>query len=325
MSAVELRGSGLHLSGTCLSLDATRKCELSFISHAHSDHIARHERVIATSPTLRFMAHRLGKLSGALSVPYNRPFALGPLRVELLPAGHILGSAQIRVTGGDGRRIAYTGDLNLTPSLTAEPAQVAHCDTLIIEATFGHPRYRFPPKAEVLDALEKWVRRTIDAGATPILFGYALGKAQEVLQFLRQRGFAVSAHPSICELAEMYREFGVPLDGIRRFNGSAKAGEAVVFPPRLSRSPALTRIWPRASAALTGWALDPARARWHGADAAFPLSDHADFDGLMRYVQASGAREVITHRGFADELAKELRGQGIEARALGKPLQLQLL
>ena len=325
MCAVELRRGGLHLTGTALSLDARRKCELSFISHAHSDHIARHERVIATSPTLRLMTHRLGHLPAALPVPYNRPFVLGPLEVELLPAGHILGSAQIRVTRPDARRIAYTGDLNLAPSLTAEPAQVARCDTLIVEATFGHPRYIFPPKASVLGQLEGWIRRTLEAGATPVLLGYSLGKAQEVIKFLRERGFALCAHASICDIAELYREFGVPLDGIRRFNGSIKPGEVLVFPPQLARSPALRRVWPRALAILTGWALDPARARWHGADAAFPLSDHADFEGLVRYVKATGAREVITHQGYADELAKALRQEGIEARAIGKPLQLRLL
>lgn len=325
MCAVELRRGGLHLTGTALALDARTKCELSFISHAHSDHLARHERVIATTPTLRFMAHRLGKLPAALPVPYNRPFALGPLTVELLPAGHILGSAQIRVTRADGRRIVYTGDLNGTPSLTAEPLQVARCDTLILEATFGHPRYVFPPKSAVLQRLEAFVRRTLDAGSTPILLGYALGKAQEVMKFLRECGFALCAHASICEIAEMYREFGVNLEGFRRFHGAVKPGEVLIFPPSLARSPTLRQIGPHTVAILTGWAVDPSRERWHGADAAFALSDHADFEGLRSYAKATGAQEIITHSGFAEELAVALRKDGLQARALGKPLQLQLL
>src|SRR5438034_11658596 len=105
MCAVELRRGGLHLSGTALAFDAPRKSELSFVSHAHSDHIARHERVIATAPTIRLMAHRLGKVNSPLAVPYNRPFDLGPNNVELLSAGHILGSAQIRVILGSGHRV----------------------------------------------------------------------------------------------------------------------------------------------------------------------------------------------------------------------------
>src|SRR4051794_25029293 len=114
---VQLRRGGLHLTGTPLWFDARRKSELSFVSHAHSDHIARHERVIATSATLKLMTHRLGELSSALPVPYNRPFELGPLHVELLPAGHILGSAQIRVTCADGHRVVYSGDINLERGL----------------------------------------------------------------------------------------------------------------------------------------------------------------------------------------------------------------
>src|SRR5262249_60499016 len=120
MCAVELRRGGLRLSGTALWLDATQKSELAFVSHAHADHIARHERVIATSATLRFMTHRLGEISAALPVPYNRPFALGALQIELLPAGHMLGSAKIHVSREDGRTEAYTGDLSIERALAAQ-------------------------------------------------------------------------------------------------------------------------------------------------------------------------------------------------------------
>jgi putative mRNA 3-end processing factor len=324
MCAVELRRGGLRLSGTALWLDATQKSELSFVSHAHSDHIARHERVIATSATLRLMSHRLGEIPAGLPVPYNRPFALGALQIELLPAGHMLGSAQIRVTRDDGRRIAYTGDLNLAPSFTAEAAQVVECDTLILEATFGHPRYRFPPKEQVLSQLESWLREKLDRGHTPVLLGYALGKSQEVIAFLERRGFEVAAHPSICELANIYSEFGVALSPLRRFNGTVRSGEVLVFPPHLSRSASIGRIWPRSVAVLSGWATDAAAIRWYRSDAAFPLSDHADFDSLVDYARRTGAKEVITHGGFAEQLASSLRERGSVARAVGRPLQLRL-
>src|SRR4051812_34261226 len=108
---VELRPGGLHLTGSPMYFDARRKSELSFVSHAHTAHIPRHERVIATRQTLRCMEHRLGPLQSVLPVPYRRPFELGRLNVELLPAGHVLGSAQIRVTRDDGHRVVYTGDI----------------------------------------------------------------------------------------------------------------------------------------------------------------------------------------------------------------------
>jgi putative mRNA 3-end processing factor len=320
--AVELRKQGLHLTGTSLWLDARRKSELSFVSHAHADHIARHERVIATGPTVEMMRHRLGQLPAALPAPYNRPFDLGPLGVELLPAGHMLGSAQIRITRPDGHRVVYTGDLNLEPSLTAEAAQVAQCDTLVMESTFGAPRFRFPPRAQVLDELEGWVRSRLAQGITPVLLGYPYGKSQEVIRVFNQRQLPVVAHPKIHEVAQLYGRLGVPLE-CRRFDGEVQPGEVAVFPP-FRAAAALARIPRRATAVLTGWALESWGARRYGADVAFPLSDHADCASLVRYAQESGAEEVLTTHGFAEELAEELKRAGIFARPVGKPVQLDL-
>ena len=323
--AVELRRNGLHLSGTVLSLDARRKSPLSFVSHAHSDHIARHERTIATAATLKIMTHRLGALAAPLAVPYNRPFELGPLLLELLPAGHILGSAQIRVVREDGMRVVYTGDLNTAPSFTAEPAQVAECDVLVMESTFGHPRYVFPAKEKVLAQIEAWARAELARGVTPVLLGYPLGKSQEAMKFLASRGFALCAHPSIHEVAELYAELGMPIEGMRRFSGKVKPDEVLFCPPFPGRSGSLAGVWPRSTAVLTGWAIDPGAHRRYGAEHAFCLSDHADFKQLKAYAKATGATEVVTLHGFADELAEALRADGLQARALGKPLQLTLL
>lgn len=324
MCAVELRQAGLHVTGTALWLDARRKSELSFVSHAHADHIARHERVIATQATLRLMAHRLGKLPAALPAPYNRPFELGSLSIELLPAGHILGSAQLRVTLADGHRVLYTGDINFQPSLTAEPAQLGECDTLVLESTFGHPRYRFPPKQEVLESVERWVRRQLEAGVTPVLLGYPLGKSQEAMKYLVSRDIAVTAHATIHEVTHIYEELGMAIGPVRRFRGTVHPGEVLMMPPRLSRSVAVTRLHPRSVAALTGWALDPGAARRYGADLAFPLSDHADCEALIDYAKRTGASEVITHHGFARELSQTLRERGIDARPIGEVQQLAL-
>jgi putative mRNA 3-end processing factor len=324
--SVELRRNGLHLTGTPLSLDATRKTPLSFVSHGHTDHIARHEATISTAATLRFMTHRLGPVSAPLAVPYNQIFELGPLSLELLPAGHILGSAQLRIIRSDGRRIVYTGDLNCVPSLTAEPTQVAECDVLVIEATFGHPRYRFPPKEEVLGQVETWVRLQLERGAVPVLLGYPLGKSQEAMKYLSGRGFSLVAHDSIFEVTQLYAELGVPIERVRRFDGKIEPGEVLFYPPHRARGGGLAALWPRATAVLTGWALDPGAAYRYGAQVAFPLSDHADCPSLVKYVKATGAGEVMTHHGFKEELAQVLRDEGIDARALGgKPQQLALL
>lgn len=310
------------MTGTSLALDARRKTELCFVSHGHSDHIARHERVIATAATLRFMERRLGRLNEPLAVPYHAPLSVGELKVELFPAGHILGSAQIRVTRQDGLRVVYTGDLNLAPSLTAEPAQVAECDVLVLESTFGHPRYVFPPKQEVLQGIENWVREQLALGRSPILLAYPLGKGQEAVKHLGDSGFPVVVHPSVYEMVELYRDLGVSLR-CRRFDGRLKEGEVGVFPAHSGRA-AMAGVNRPARAVLTGWALDSGAARRFGADQAFPLSDHADFPSLVGYAKATRATEVVTHHGFADELARALRAGGVFARVAGQAVQLGL-
>lgn len=319
---VELNRGSLHLTGTPLFFDAKRKSALSFVSHAHSDHIARHESVLATRSTLELMQHRLGKVRSALPVSYNHPFELGSLNMELLPAGHVLGSAQIRITRSDGHRIVYTGDLNCEPSLTAEPHQIAECDTLVLESTFGHPRFKFPPKAQVWEQIEAWVRKQLAAQIQPVIYGYQLGKSQEIARFLHTQGFGVCAHPSIHAVCEIYTRLGVEVP-TRLFDGTFHENEVGLFPP-FGRSQALKNIRPKATAVCTGWALEADVARRYGADIAFALSDHADCESLVEYAKATGATEVLTHHGFARELAQALRDAGIIARAVSQPLQLGL-
>jgi putative mRNA 3-end processing factor len=322
--AVELRRGGLHLTGTSLWLDATRKAELSFVSHAHSDHIARHERVIATAATLRLMEHRLGTVKSPLPVPYRRPFQLGPLWIELFPAGHVLGSAQIRVIREDGLRVVYTGDLNLVPSLTAEATEIPECDVLVIESTFGHPRYRFPPKEEVLETVVRWIGEVQARGEWPILLGYPLGKSQEVIRHLSDRGFSICAHRSIHELSRIYEELGTKVGNVRRFEGELRPGEVGFFPPHAVRKGALAQLGRTRRAVLTGWAVDPGVARRYGADDAFCISDHADCASLIAYAKTTGAEEIICVHGFTEELAEAMRAAGLDARKVGERQQLDL-
>ena len=235
----------------------------------------------------------------------------------------MFGSAQIRVTRSDGHRLVYTGDVSLEPALTAEAAPVLACETLIIESTFGHPKYRFPPRAQVYDEVADWARRQLARGVRPILLAYSLGKSQETIRQLAVRGLKVCAHPKIHEVAEIYEQLGMPV-GARRFDGAFLEDEVGLFPP-FRRGDSLAHVGPRSLAALTGWALEPWGARRSGADVAFPVSDHADFPSLVAYAQKSGAREVITVHGFAAELAKELRGLGVFARAVTEQVQMVLL
>ncbi len=325
---VEIHRGELRVAGSALHLDARKRVECAFVSHAHGDHIGRHDRTIATPATLALMRHRLGepkrRKTEALPVGFREPFGLGEMTLELFAAGHVLGSAQLRVER-DGRSVGYTGDFCAEPNHAAERAETMRCDVLLLESTFGHPRYVFPPKEEILAAVRAFVDETLSGGATPVLLGYALGKAQEILKFLAGAGYRCAVHPVVHAVNRVYEEHGVALPNVRALPPEGPEPlEVVVAPPHLARSPAMRGIRRRRTAVLTGWALDGNRF-FRGADAAFPLSDHADFPSLVRYAKATGASRVLTVHGFADDLAAALRKEGIRAEPLRERAQLELL
>jgi len=324
---IELRKGQLKVAESGLFLDAHRRSECAFVSHAHGDHIARHDRTIATPATVALMRHRLGgkrSKGEALPVAYRRPFGLSDLTLELFPAGHVLGSAQLRVTR-HGVALGYSGDLCLEPTLTAEQAEVVECDVLVLESTFGLPRYVFPPKEEVLLQIRRFVDDALSDGATPVLLGYALGKAQEILKYLGEVGYRCRAYPVVQAVNKVYQAQGVALPNVEPLGPEGPSpGEVVVAPPHLARTSSILRIERRRTAMLTGWAVD-GRHGFRGVDAAFPLSDHADFPSLVRYARATGASRVLTVHGFARELAAALRKEGIRAEPLVEREQLELL
>jgi putative mRNA 3-end processing factor len=327
---IELHRGELRITGSGVFLDARRRAPCAFVSHAHGDHIGRHDRTIATPATLALMKHRLGEPKRAtkaehLPVGYRQPFGLGPLALELFSAGHVLGSAQLRVTLPGGGTLGYTGDLCTDTTHAAERAEVMPCDTLVLESTFGLPRYVFPPKEETLARIRRFVDDALSDGVTPVLLGYSLGKAQEILAFLVGAGYACRAHPVVHAINKVYEAHGVPLPGVRPLDPEAPpVGEVVVVPPQLAWSPAMRGVARRRTAMLTGWAIDGDRF-FKGVQAAFPLSDHCDFPSLMAYARASGAGRIFTVHGHADELAAALRREGIRARPLREESQLELL
>jgi len=308
-----------------LWLDPHRAQALAFVSHAHSDHIGRHREVLTTAATARLMRERLGgkRTEHIAAFGEARKFAGG--RATLLPAGHILGSAQFHFET-DAGSLLYTGDFKLTPGLTAEVCEWRRADTLIMETTFGLPRYRMPPRAEVAAEVVAFCRATLDAGEVPVLLGYSLGKAQEIIRILLDAGLTPMLHESVWKMTALHRELdpAFPKGGLR-FRASEAEGHVIVFPPNAARGGELEKIGARRTAVLTGWAIDPGAKYRYGCDAAFPLSDHADYDELLRYVELVQPKRVLTVHGFAAEFAADLRRRGIEAWALAQENQLELM
>ncbi len=323
---------GVYLPTHDLWLDPWDNQPFAFVSHAHSDHIGRHREVILSTTTARLMEARLPGERREHRLEFMQPTeGLRPgLRITLLPAGHIAGSAQafIETVGGAGAggmgSVLYTGDFKLRASLSSEPTQWTQADTLIMETTFGLPRYRFPPTAEVLAQIVKFCREAIEEDVVPVLFGYSLGKSQEILCALAQAGLPAMLHGAVYRMTEIYRELRPEFPHFERYTPGGTAGKVLICPPSANHSRMLQKIKARRTAMLSGWAVQPGAVHRYQTDAAFALSDHADYDDLLRYVELVKPRRVLTLHGYAAAFARDLRDRGIEAWALSEENQLEL-
>lgn len=270
------------------------------------------------------MRERLGGERVEHVLEFGAPAAVRGLNVTLLPAGHIFGSAQLFLES-DAESLLYTGDFKLRQGLSAELAEWRQADTLIMETTYGLPRYVMPPTEQTLARMVEFCEEALDEGAVPVLLGYSLGKAQEILCALVAAGLAPMLHGAVWRLTEIYRALrpGFPC-GYVRYAAGEVAGKVLVCPPSAIRTRMITQIKQRRVAVLTGWALDPGAIYRYQCDAAFPLTDHADYPDLLRYVELVQPKRVLTLHGFAAEFARDLRERGIEAWALSEDNQLEL-
>lgn len=310
-------GGGLYLPHLDLWLDARDPKPLAVITHAHSDHIGTHGTIIATPETARLACHRRGTM-GVIELPYGETWQHpeGRYALTLLPAGHILGAAQVLITEPNGRRTVYTGDFKLREPVFGPAATIIPCDVLIIEATFGRPSYHFPPDESGVARLHHLCRRALDEGVTPVVLAYTLGKAQEALQYLLEGGFPVSVHGSIVAICNLYEELGERFEGDwLPYNRYQLKGRVVLAPTQARKSAMIDNLARRSTIYLSGWGID-ANSKWRlGVDEVIPLSDHADWPDLLRYVEGAAPQRTYTVHGFPD-LAAHLQRQGHDAMHL---------
>lgn len=254
-----------------------------------------------------------------MELPYREPREWAGLRLTTYPAGHCLGSAMLMAEDGS-ESLLYTGDFKLAESATSERAELPRADILVIESTYGEPRYRFAPRGELVAELVDVVRRALLAGQTPIIEAYALGKAQEVTRLLTDHGIPVSQHKLVFEISVVYEQCGCPLGNYSLFEGLPKEGHALVVPPGKHFGSGLQGVRRPFWIAVTGWALDGGLRRRYGYDHAVPLSDHADFGELIEAVERVDAKEIYCTHG-PESFVDELRQRGFNAYRLGSVRQ----
>jgi Cft2 family RNA processing exonuclease len=323
--------NGLRIGQTQLYLDSRTPRKQSVISHAHSDHIARHEETIATQITSQLVQKRIGVgMYRQLEYSEQIEFSEGMV-IKLLPAGHILGSAMVKIDAS-AESLLYTGDFKLRPSLTAGTAEPEKADVLVMESTYGQPFFRFPPWQLVAEELVQRVSEALRSGRQPIVLGYSLGKAQEITRILTDAGLAVTLHGAVLSMHEIYEQNGVRLGPVRRYAAADFHGPkaldlaergVLVAPPQVARSGFVTRFENPLRIIMTGWALLKNANYRYGVDHALPLSDHADFDELLELIDRVSPTKIYTHHGYR-EFADLLQARGHDAQPAEPDRQLLL-
>lgn len=311
---------GLYCAAGDFHVDPWRPVPRAVITHAHGDHFAHGCGAYLTSasgaPLLR---HRLGGEPPIEAVPYGEARTMGGVRLSLHPAGHILGSAQVRLEVG-GEVWVASGDYKTVPDRTATPFEPVRCDTFITESTFGLPVYRWPAPGLEEAALADWWRANADAGVTSVVFAYALGKAQRLVAALDAAIGPILVHGAVGPLNDLYRAGGIPLPptphASREAVRAARGRALVVAPPSAAGSPWLRGLGETATAVASGWMRIRGTRRRRGVERGFVLSDHADWDGLQSAIRATGATRVLVTHGYTAAMVRWLSEQGLEARAL---------
>ena len=306
-------------------LDPHRPRPFAFVSHGHADHFARHQRVLCSPGTGHILVKRYGvKASTIEALDWGEERIINDHRITLHPAGHITGSAMIRIEGPD-QSLLYTGDFKTRSSRTAEAPEFPASDILIMETTFGRPHFVFPPGDQIEQGIIRFARETLDDGETPVFFAYSLGKAQEALAILHSAGIEVVVHKTVFEMTRACLDIGVDLPEPVLLEKSIPPGVAVIAPPNAVRSRAIRSHKKRRTAMLSGWALTPGSQYRYQVDQVFPLSDHADYPGLLESVKKVSPSLVYTLHGSTREFACDLRAKGVEAWSVYGDDQLELL
>lgn len=321
---LEPTSRGLYCARADLFVDPWRPVERAVVTHAHADHLRWGcASYLVSREGLGVTRVRLGDDARIESLDWGRAVCVNGVRISLHPAGHVLGSAQVRLEA-DGEVWVVTGDYKRHLDPTTTPFEPVRAHALITESTFGLPIFRWPDPARVDAELLSWWRRNRAEGRTSVLFGYALGKAQRLLAALPPDEGPVLVHGAMERLNEAYREAGVDLPPTLPASvehARVHRGQALVLaPPSAGGTSWIRKFEPVSTAFASGWMQVRGTRRRRSADRGFIVSDHADWRGLIDTVRESGAERVAVTHGYADAFARWLREhEGLEARVLPTP------
>lgn len=311
---------GLYCDRGDFYIDPWQPVPTAVITHAHGDHLrGGSARYYVAEPGAAVARHRLPKDASLQELGYAETVEFNDVRVSLHPAGHILGSAQVRVEH-DGLTWVVSGDYKRDPDPTCEPFEVVPCDVFISEATFALPAYRWIETAVVARDILQWWHGNRARGAASVLFAYALGKAQRILaELARITDEPVFVHGAVAALVEVYRNRGIAMlptlpatvAGVKNYTGAL-----VIAPPSAAGSTWMRRFGEHRTGFCSGWMRVRGDRRRRGYDRGFVLSDHADWPSLLRTFAQTGAKRILLTHGHTETMCRYLQEQGIDAAPL---------
>ncbi|KQU73556.1 MULTISPECIES: ligase-associated DNA damage response exonuclease [unclassified Rhizobacter] len=317
------RPEGLYCPPGDFFIDPWRPVERAVITHAHGDHARRgHAHYLASAPSEGVLRARLGDDIALQTLAYGESIEHHGVRLSLHPAGHVLGSAQVRLEHG-GRVWVASGDYFVSgagdDNRTCVPFEPVRCDCFITESTFGLPIYRWQPQREVFADIDAWWRANADAGRASLLMAYSFGKAQRLLAGVDASIGPIVVHGAVEPLNQAYRAAGVALPPTQLAtevtDKASLARALVIAPPSVQGSAWTRRFGDYGDAFASGWMQLRGTRRRRAVDRGFVLSDHADWPGLQRAIAATGAARVIVTHGYEAVMVRWLQEQGLQAGA----------
>lgn len=307
---------GIYCEQADVYLDPWRPVDKAIISHGHADHSRwGHQKYITHHKNVPIVQHRLGdvNISGK---DWGETFSLNNVKFSLHPAGHIVGSSQIRVEH-KGEVWVFTGDYKIEDDGLTTPFELVKCHTFITECTFGLPAFQWRPQQEVFNDINQWWTQNKSEGKTSVLFGYSLGKAQRLLKHLDTSIGKIYTHGAVENMTEVLRPL-VDLPPTHLITKDTKKdellGNIVVAPPSAHGSTWIRKMVPYVTATASGWMAFRGTRRRRAIDKGFVLSDHCDWNGLLQTVEATGAEKIICTHGYTDIFSKYLQELGYDAR-----------
>ena len=317
---ITLTDRGLYCKQGDFYIDPWKPVKKAILTHAHADHAYRgNEHYLVSEPCEPIARIRLDHDANISSQKYRQKTSINGVAVSFHPAGHILGSAQVRVEY-KGEVWVLSGDYKLTPDATCEPFEPVKCNSFVTEATFGLPIYRWTPPEQVFSEINAWWRRNQEREKASVIFAYALGKAQRIMNGIDRSIGPIFTHGSVERLTQAYRESGVDLPATTYVgsvtNKKEFIGSLIVAPPSAQSTSWMKRFGNHSTGFASGWMMVRGARRQRAVDRGFVVSDHADWPELQQAIAGSEAETVYVTHGFVDELVRWLRETGTDAHPL---------